>query len=154
MNGRQKPLGINVLALLIGIGGLMDLQNFLWFFIDPTNLLFASIEALKWFNFYISLPVGVLSPLVGYTFLKGLSWGPSFGIVASLLGIGINIINLTISRTFAPIIVIITVINAITTYYLLLTKICCENVLCQTLVSFMPSFLAYQDLPVLYPFFS
>ncbi len=118
MSGRQKPLGITVLTLLIGIGGIMDLQNFVWFFIDPTNLLFASIEALKWFNFYLSLPVGVLSLLVGYTFLTGVSWGHSLGIVTSLLGIVINIINLTISRTFAPIIVIITIINAITIYYL------------------------------------
>jgi len=118
MNGRQKPRGVNVLALLIGIGGVMDLQNFVWFFIDPTNLLFASIEALKWFNFYISLPVGVLSLIVGYMFIKGVGWGHSLGIVTSLLGIVINIINLTISRTFSPIIVIITIINAITIYYL------------------------------------
>ena len=118
MKGRQKPLGINVLALLIGIGGVMDLQNFVWFFIDPTNLLFSTIEAPKWFNFYISLPVGVLSLIVGYMFIKGVSWGRSFGVVASLLGIVINIINLIISRTFSPIIVIITIINAITIYYL------------------------------------
>jgi len=87
MTGRPKPWGINVLALLISIGGVMDLQNFLWFFIDPTNLLFASIDALKWFNFYLSLPF-------------------------------INIVNLIISRTFSPIIVIITLINAVTIYYL------------------------------------
>jgi hypothetical protein len=36
---RSKPRGINLLALLICVGGVMDLQNFLWFFIDPTNLL-------------------------------------------------------------------------------------------------------------------
>jgi hypothetical protein len=71
--GRPKPWGINFLALLIGIGGVMDLQNFLWFFIDPTNLLFASIDALKWFNFYLSLPVGTLSLIVGFTFVKGVS---------------------------------------------------------------------------------
>jgi len=117
-NGRPKPWRINVLALLIGVGGVMDLQNFFWFFIDPTNLLFSSIDALKWFNFFISLPVGVLSLIVGYTFVKGLSWGRSLGVVASLLGIRINIINLSISRTFSPIIVVITLINAVTIYYL------------------------------------
>lgn len=117
-NGRPKPWRINVLALLIDVGGVMDLQNFFWFFIDPTNLLFSSIDALKWFNFFISLPVGVLSLIVGYTFVKGLSWGRSLGVVASLLGIRINIINLSISRTFSPIIVVITLINAVTIYYL------------------------------------
>lgn len=118
MNVRSKPWGINILALLISVGGIMDLQNFFWFFIDPTNLLFSSIETLKWFNFYISLPVGMLSLIVGYTFVKGLSWGRSLGVVSSLLGILINIINLTISKTFSPIIVIITVINAVIICYL------------------------------------
>jgi len=118
MIGRPKPRGINVLALLIGVGGVMDLQNFFWFFIDPANLLFSSIEGLKWFNFYISLPVGMLSLLVGYAFIKGLSWGRFLGVVSSMLGILINIINLTMSRIFSPIIVIITLINAVTIYYL------------------------------------
>ena len=116
--GRPKPWGITILALLIGVGGVMDLQNFLWFFIDPSNLLFSSIEVLKWFNFYISLPVGILSLIVGYAFVRGLRWGRSLGIVSSLLGILINIINLIISRTFSPIIIIITIINAVTIYYL------------------------------------
>ena len=118
MNGRQKPWGINVLALLIGIGGVMDLQNFVWFFIDPTNLLFASIESLKWFNFYISLPVGLLSLIVSYTFFKGVGWGGSLGVLSALVGILINLINLTISRTFSIIIVGITMINTVTVYYL------------------------------------
>ena len=118
MNGRQRPRGINILALLIGIGGVMDLQNFVWFFIDPANLLFASIEALKWFNFYISLPLGVLSLIVGYMFIKGVSWGRTLGIITSLSGIIINIINLTISRTFSMMIAIITIINVIIIYYL------------------------------------
>ena len=118
VKGRQKPWSINVFALLIGIGGVMDLLNFIWFFTDPNNLLFSSIESLKWFNFYISLPVGVLSLLVGYMFIKGVSWGRSLGVVVSLLGILINIINLTFSRTFSLIVGIITLINAITIYYL------------------------------------
>jgi hypothetical protein len=118
MIGRPKPWGINVLALLISIGGVMDLQNFLLFFIDPTNLLFASIDALKWSNFYLSPPVGTLSLIVGFTFVKGVSWGRSLGVVSAFLGILINIINLIISRTFSPIIVIITLINAVTIYYL------------------------------------
>jgi hypothetical protein len=118
MSGISKPRGINVLALLIGVGGVMDLQNFIWGFIDPTRLLFASIEALKWFTFYISLPVGLLSLLVGYTFVKGVRWGRGLGVVASMLGILINILNLTISRTASPIIVLITLINAGTIYYL------------------------------------
>jgi hypothetical protein len=115
--GRPKPRGINILALLISIGGAMDLQNFLWFFIDPANLLFASIDALKWFNFYLSLPIGTLSLIVGFTFVKGVSWGRPLGVVSALLGIFINLINLTISRTFSPIIVIITLINVFTIYY-------------------------------------
>jgi hypothetical protein len=118
MKGRQKPQGINALALLIGLGGVMDLQNFFWFFIDPNNLLFSSIEALKWFNFYISLPIGALSLIVGYMFIKGVGWGRSLGMVTSLLGIIINIINLTISRTFSLIIAIITIINLTIIYYL------------------------------------
>jgi hypothetical protein len=118
MIDRLKPWGINVLAVLISIGGVMDLQNFLWFFIDPTNLLFASIDALKWFNFYLSLPLGTLSLIVGFTFVKGVSWGHSLGVVFAFLGIFINIINLITSGTFSPIIVIITLINAITIYYL------------------------------------
>ena len=118
MNGRQKPRGINILALLIGLGGVMDLPNFVCFFIDPANLLFASIEALKWFNFYISLPVGVLSLIVGYMFIKGVSWGRTLGIITSTSGIIINVINLTISRTFSIIVAIITIINVIIIYCL------------------------------------
>ena len=118
MISRPKPRGIPVLALLIGVGGVMDLQNFFWFFIDPANLLFSSIEVLKWFNFYVSLPVGLLSLLVVYTFIKGLSWGRFLGAVSSMLGILINVINLTVSRIFSPIIVLITLINAVTIYYL------------------------------------
>jgi hypothetical protein len=68
--------------------------------------------------FYISLPVGMLSLVVGYTFVKGLSWGRSLGIVFSLLGIFINIVNLIISRTLSPIIIVITMINAVTIFYL------------------------------------
>jgi hypothetical protein len=118
MSGRPKPWGITILALLIGVGGVMDLQNFVWFFVDPTQLVFASIEALKWFNFYVSLPVALLSFIVGYTFVKGLRWGRSLGVVLSLTGILINTINLLVSRTFSPIIVIITSINVVTIYYL------------------------------------
>jgi uncharacterized membrane protein (UPF0136 family) len=114
----MKPWGINVLALLISMGGVMDLQNFLWLFIDPVNLLFASIDVLKLFNFYLSLPVGTLSLIIGFRFVKGVSWGLSLGIVSAFLGICINIINLIISRTFSPIIVIITLINVVTIYYL------------------------------------
>ena len=118
MNRRPKPRGIIILAVLIGVGGVMDLQNFVWFFIDPTNLLFASIESLKWFNFYISLPVGLLSLIVSYTFFKGVGWGGSLGVLSALVGILINLINLTISRTFSIIIVGITMINTVTVYYL------------------------------------
>jgi uncharacterized membrane protein (UPF0136 family) len=118
MKGGQRPQGITVLAVLMGLGGVMDLQNFFWFFIDPHKLLFSSIEALKWFNFYVSLPIGALSLIVGYMFIKGVGWGRSLGIVTSLLGIIINSINLTISRTFSPIIAIITIINVTIIYYL------------------------------------
>jgi len=96
----------------------MDLQNFCWFFIDPTRLLFSSIEGLKWLNFMISLPVGVLSLLVGYAFVKGLRWGYTLGIGVLLVGILINVINLTISGTISPIIVVITIINGVGIYYL------------------------------------
>ena len=96
----------------------MDLQNFYWFFIDPTRLLFSSIEGLKWLNFMISLPVGVLSLLVGYAFVKGLRWGYTLGIGVLLVGILINVINLTISGTISPIIVVITIINGVGIYYL------------------------------------
>jgi hypothetical protein len=39
MIGRSKPRGIHVLALLIGVSGVMDLQNLFWFFIDPARAL-------------------------------------------------------------------------------------------------------------------
>jgi len=96
----------------------MDLQNFVWFFIEPANLLFASIVVLKWFNFAVSLPVGLLSLLVGYAFVQGLPWGRTLGIATSLIGILINVVNLTVSQSFSPIISIITAINVVAIYYL------------------------------------
>ena len=115
LNVRQKPKGINVLGLLICIGGVMDIQNFLWILIDPNNLLFFTI--IGWFNFYISLPVGLFSLIVAYSFFKGLSWGWSLGFLSSFLGIIISLINL-LDRSIDPIILTIIIINAFTVYYL------------------------------------
>jgi hypothetical protein len=118
VTSRSKPWGIYILAVLISIGGVMDLQNFWWFFIDPTRLLFSSIEVLKWLNFIISLPLGVLSLLAGYAFVKGLRWGYILGIGVLLVGILLNVINLTISGTISPIIVVITITNGVGIHYL------------------------------------
>jgi len=113
----NKPKGICILAVLICIGGVMDIQNFLSVLIDPNNLSFYSNEMIGRFNFYISLPVGLLSLIVAYGFYKGYRWGWSFGLVTALLGITISLVNL-FDRTTDPIILTIILINAFTIYYL------------------------------------
>lgn len=117
MGVRQKPKGINVLGLLICVGGVMDIQNFLWILIDPNNLSFYTSEVIGRFNFYISLPVGLFSLIVSYSFFKAYSWGWSLGLVSSLLGITISLVNL-FDRTTDPIVLTIIIINAFTIYYL------------------------------------
>jgi hypothetical protein len=117
MSGRPKPRGINILALLICIGGVMDLQNFIWTLMDPTTLSFHSNEAVGWFNFYISLPVGLFSLVVAYGFFSGCRWGRSLGFVSSFLGILISLINL-LGRSLDTVIIAIIIINAFTIYYL------------------------------------
>jgi len=117
MSGRPKPRGINILALLICIGGVMDLQTFIWTLMDPTTLSFFSNEVVGRFNFYISLPVGLFSLVVAYGFFKGCSWGWSLGFASSFLGILISLINL-LDRSIDPVIVTIIIINAFTIYYL------------------------------------
>ncbi len=117
MNSRQKPKGINILGFLICVGGVMDLQNFVWVLMDRKNLQFFNSEVIGWFNFFISLPVGLLSLIVAYCFFKGFRWGRSLGFTTSLLGIAISLINL-IDRSIDPIILAIITINAFTIYYL------------------------------------
>ena len=117
LNVRQKPKGINILGLLRCIGGVMDIQNFLWILINPNNLLFFTSEVFGWFNFLVSLPVGLFSFIVAYGFFKGFSWGWSLGFVSSFLGIIISLINL-LDRLTDPIILTIIIINAFTVYYL------------------------------------
>jgi hypothetical protein len=113
----NKPKGVNILAVLICIGGVMDIQNFLSVLIDPNNLSFYSNEMIGRFNFYISLPVGLLSLIVAYGFYKGYSWGWSLGLVTALLGITISLVNL-FDRTTDPIVLTIILTNAFTIYYL------------------------------------
>jgi len=115
LNARQKPKGINVLALLISIGGVMDTRNFLSLLIDPRDLTSASV--ISWFNFYILLPVGLFSLVVAYGFFKGHSWGWSLGIVSSFLGIIISIVNF-LGLSIDPVTLTIIIINAFTVYYL------------------------------------
>ena len=117
MSGRPKPRGINILALLISIGGVMDFYNFVWTLMDPTTLSFFSNEAVARLNFYISLPVGLFSLVVAYGFFYGCRWGLSLGFVSSFLGILISLINL-LGRSIDLVIVAIIIINAVTIYYL------------------------------------
>ena len=56
---------------------------------------------------------------LGYAFVKGLRWGYTLGIGVLLVGLLLNVINLTISRTVSPIIVVITIINGVGIYYLM-----------------------------------
>lgn len=65
----------------------MDLQNFLWTLMNPTNRSFFSNEVVGRFNFYISLPIGFFSLVVAYGFFKGCSWGWSLDFVSSFLDI-------------------------------------------------------------------
>ena len=117
MDVENKPKGINILAVLICVGGFMDIQNFFSVLIDPNNLSFYSNEMIGCFNFYISLPVGLLSLIVAYSFYKGYRWGWSFGLFTALLGITISLVNL-FDRTTDPIVLTIILINAFTIYYL------------------------------------
>ena len=117
MSGRPKPRGINILALLISIGGVMDFYNFVWTLMDPTTLSFFSNEAVARLNFYISLPVGLFSLVVAYGFFYGCRWGWGLGFVSSFVGILISLITL-LGRSIDLVIVAITIINAVTIYYL------------------------------------
>jgi hypothetical protein len=117
MSRSSKPRGINILALLICIGGVMDLYNFFWTLMDPTTLSFFFNEAVARLNFYISLPVGLFSLVVAYGFFKGCRWGWGLGFVSSFVGILLSLITL-LGRSLDPVIVAIIIINAVTIYYL------------------------------------
>ena len=94
----------------------MDIRNFLSLLIDPRDLLI-STSVISWFNFYLSLPVGLFSLVVAYGFFKGLRWGWFLGFVSSFLGILISLINL-LGRSLDPVTWSIIIINAFTIYYL------------------------------------
>lgn len=115
--GREKPKGLIVLGILVCAGGLMDVYGFLSLLWDPGYILFYSIEALGWFNFYISLPVALLSFAVAYAFFTGRRWGWSLGMVCALVGLGVCAINL-LGRGSDPVVWAIILVNALIIFYL------------------------------------
>ena len=117
MGTEEKPRWLNALGVLICVGGIMDVYGFLSFIWDPGYLLFNSSEALGWFNFYISLPVALLSFAVAYAFFRGRRWGWSLGMVCALVGLGICAINL-LGRGSDPVVWAIIMVNALMIFYL------------------------------------